>query len=132
VAHLILGYQNSVHQIPLDDTIREVIQVELNSNSMNRESSQHLCRMWKSLSHALREHRNPPLAGCKQLFSGPQTEKWHFSRTTCIHALSFCHHLLKLTTTSTNSIHNCVSIPHTRAWSVLVNPPISTRAVPTV
>jgi hypothetical protein len=80
VAHLTLGYQNSLHQFHyLDDTIREAIQVELHPNSMNRESIQHLCWSWKSLSHALREHRNPPFAGCKQLFSGLQTGKWHFS-----------------------------------------------------
>jgi hypothetical protein len=107
----------------LDNTIRETIWVELYPNNINKESSQHLCRSWKSLIHTLKEHRNPPHAGCKQLFSGPQTGNMGFFRTEYIQALTFSYHPLKLTTSITNSIYTYVSIPHTRAWYVLVNPP---------
>jgi hypothetical protein len=59
-----LGHGKQLQDISIlsymDCMIREAIETDLHPNNMNREDGLFLSQSWKSYTHYLKGHRNPP------------------------------------------------------------------------
>jgi hypothetical protein len=63
LGHLILLHNSTILSTKprdMDLIIREAIEIELHSNSMNREDGFCLSKSWKPITCSLKDHRKPP------------------------------------------------------------------------
>jgi hypothetical protein len=58
--HILKEADASASNRYLDSMLREVIEIELHPNNMNKEDGLHVSLSWKPLIHFLKEHRKPP------------------------------------------------------------------------